>query len=99
MAYKGIAYVIWSPQKNCYLVFGVSNSGEAHVGRMYHQGDSFVFTGTGVSDGTPILSRSVIDFTDDGNGMKVWSEKGIGNSKTFRSFEGEFKKAKQEKKI
>ena len=96
---KVIGYVIWSPRAHYYLVLSLSNLGMVSLGKMYKHEGSLIFIGMTAIREKPILNRSVIEFSDNGNVMEIWSEMSTGKSKTFRSEESKYERVKPTRKI
>jgi hypothetical protein len=93
--YEGLSFTGWDEQANCLKTFGFCTMGDAHGVNVYPKGDKrLIFTNSAVYHGHPMVQRMVLEISDDGNGMKIWSDSITADGDPERCFEGTYTKTK-----
>jgi len=93
--YEGLSFTGWDEQTNCLRCYGFDTMGDAHGITVYPKGEKrLIFTNSMVHNGNPMVQRMVLEFSADGNGMKIWSDSITSDGDPQRCFEGTYTKTK-----
>lgn len=90
-------YISWDPDAGRYRQLFASTMGEISVSSGWMIGDQLVFTESRVADGTPTVSRGVVQLADGGI-QKAWAHAISGTDEPVKSFEATYQRVGQAKK-